>query len=70
VKAMPERYVKVAELDLGGGPASDNSRAKAAVTASTERPRLLFPAWNAPVLSNGRLYLRGRDQIVCLRVGK
>jgi outer membrane protein assembly factor BamB len=70
VKATPERYVKVAELDLGVGSASDNSRTKTAITASTERPRLLFPAWNAPVLSNGRLYLRGRDQIICLRVGK
>lgn len=70
VKATPERFVKVAELDLSRGSASDNSRPKAAIAASTERPRLLFPAWNAPVLSNGRLYLRGRDQIICLKVGK
>ncbi len=70
VKATPEHFDKVAEVDLGAGPSSDNSRAKNAVTASTKRPRLLFPAWNAPVLSNGRLYLRGRDQILCLRVGK
>lgn len=69
VKATPERFVKVAELDLGAGSTSDNSRAKTAIAASTERPRLLFPAWNAPVLSNGRLYLRGRDQIICLKVG-
>ncbi len=70
VKATPERFVKVAELDLGAGSASDNSLAKTGIAASPERPRLLFPAWNAPVLSNGRLYLRGRDQIICLRVGK
>ncbi|HYN01045.1 MAG TPA: PQQ-binding-like beta-propeller repeat protein [Vicinamibacteria bacterium] len=70
VKATPERFVKVAELDLGAGSASDDSRPKTAITARTERPRLLFPAWNAPVLSNGRLYLRGRDQIICLKVGE
>ena len=70
VKAIPERFVKVAELDLGAGSASDNNRAKTATAANVERPRLLFPSWNAPVLSNGRLYLRGRDQIVCLRMGK
>jgi prepilin-type processing-associated H-X9-DG protein len=69
VEARPDRYVKVAELDLSAGSAKDDSQAKTAITASAERARLLFPAWNAPVLSNGRLYLRGRDQIVCLKVG-
>jgi len=24
------------------------------------------PAWTSPVLANGYLYLRGRDQLVCL----
>ena len=70
VEARPERFVKVGELDLSAGSANDNSRAKTAISVSAERPRLLFPAWNAPVLSNGRLYLRGRDQIVCLKVGR
>ena len=52
------------------GEFSPDGGARNALTGSTDRPRLLFPAWNAPVLSNGRLYLRGRDQILCLRVGK
>lgn len=70
VRADPERFSKVAEVDLGSGSAADNSQAKASTSGSAEGPRLRFPSWNAPVLSQGRLYLRGRDQIVCLAVGK
>lgn len=29
-------------------------------------PNITFPAWTAPVLSHGRLYLRDEDSIVCL----
>ena len=25
-----------------------------------------YPAWAAPVLSNGLLYIRGKDRLVCL----
>ncbi len=28
--------------------------------------RIRYPAWAAPVLSNGLLYLRGKDRLVCL----
>ena len=28
--------------------------------------RIKYPAWAAPVLSNGFLYLRGKDRLVCL----
>jgi outer membrane protein assembly factor BamB len=67
VKANPERYELVAEMDLGSGSAASNEEAKKDESATTAvRPRLRFPSWNAPVLSHGRLYLRGRDQIVCL----
>ena len=69
VEANPERYVKVAEMDLGGRSAPTNEAAKTGVKGGgTDRPMLRFPAWNAPVLSHGRLYLRGKDQIVCLDI--
>ena len=35
-----------------------------------KRARLLlkYPAWAAPVLSHGLLYVRGRDRLVCLEL--
>lgn len=30
------------------------------------RPLISYPAWSAPVLSHGLLYLRGKDRLVCL----
>ena len=30
------------------------------------KERIRYPAWAAPVLSNGFLYLRGKDRLVCL----
>lgn len=75
VKANRERYELVAERDFGtqeGKPgemtaASVQSAAKTAVDERpAERPTLRFPAWNAPVLSHGYLYLRGKDQLICL----
>ena len=62
-----KRYVKVAEVDLGDRAAGTHADAKTAVDAApAERPALRFPVWNAPVLSRGRLYLRGKDQLVVL----
>lgn len=53
VKATPERYVEVA---------------KAVVRETPEGPRLLkAPAWAAPILSHGLLYVRGDNRVVCLR---
>jgi len=75
VKANKERYELVAEHDYGtqeGKPgemsaSSVQSAAKTAVDERpAERPTLRFPAWNAPVLSHGYLYLRGKDQLICL----
>ena len=35
-----------------------------------ERQELIsYPAWAAPVLSNGYLYLRGKDWLACLDLG-
>ncbi len=75
IKASPERYELVAEHDFGsqeGKPeemaaSSVQSAAKTAVDdRPAERPALRFPAWNAPVLAHGYLYLRGKDQLICL----
>ncbi len=71
IEADPERFVKLAEVDLGAADpaATSNADAKTAVDeAPAERPVLRFPVWNAPVLSRGRLYLRGKDQLVVLDV--
>ena len=34
----------------------------------TKAPLLRYPAWAAPVLSHGLLYVRGRDKLVCLEL--
>ncbi len=70
IEANAERFVPKAEIDLGTSDSTSNAEAKAkAEPGVADRPRLRFPVWNAPVLSRGRLYLRGRDQIVVLDVG-
>ncbi len=60
IKASPERFELKAEMDLG--ESSDPA------TGSAVQPILKFPVWNAPVLSHGRLYLRGKDLLICLDV--
>ncbi len=53
LRVSPERYEMVAELRL-----RDN-----------DGPLLLkYPAWGAPVLSHGLLYVRGKGRLVCLDV--
>ncbi|MDX1643649.1 MAG: PQQ-binding-like beta-propeller repeat protein [Thermoanaerobaculia bacterium] len=64
VRATPERYEPVAEADLHA------VEVKVALPdgGAAVRPVLSFPAWNAPVLSHGLLYLRGRDTLVALEL--
>ncbi len=70
IEANPKRFVLVAELDLGDRDRVSDADAKTGPgKGSADRPRLRFPAWNAPALSRGRLYLRGKDQIVVLDLG-
>jgi outer membrane protein assembly factor BamB len=56
VEATPDAYRQLAdvtlEADVGG----------------RRRPLLRHPAWNAPVLSRGVLYLRGADRLVALEL--
>jgi len=54
VKATPRAYVEVA---------------RATVRESPDGPPLVRPpAWAAPILSHGLLYVRGDDRLVCLRL--
>ena len=36
----------------------------------TSFPEIHYPAWAAPVLSRGRLYLRSEDHLLCLDLAK
>jgi hypothetical protein len=41
----------------------------AVVRENPESPPLIEPpAWAAPILSHGLLYVRGEDRLVCLRL--
>lgn len=53
VEANAERFRKVAEAK----PADPDGK-----------PLLRHPAWNAPVLSHGLLYLRGKDRLIALEL--
>jgi hypothetical protein len=44
-------------------------RCKAVLRETSNGPPLLKPpAWAAPILSHGLLYVRGEDRLVCLRL--
>ncbi|MEM7584404.1 MAG: PQQ-binding-like beta-propeller repeat protein [Acidobacteriota bacterium] len=74
VRATPEKFDRVAEMDLGDAAATKpqtaagtQAAAKTGIdTSADDRPVLRFPAWNAPILSRGLLYVRGKDQLICL----
>jgi outer membrane protein assembly factor BamB len=53
VKADPKRYEEEATLVL---------------KSADGEPLLKYPAWAAPVLSHGLLYVRGKDRLVCLEL--
>jgi outer membrane protein assembly factor BamB len=53
IKVNPKQYQEVGKLVLKG--------------ASGE-PLIKYPAWAAPVLSHGLLYVRGKDRLVCLEL--
>jgi outer membrane protein assembly factor BamB len=52
VKPDPARYVEVARMDLGRDGGG----------------LLKYPCWAGPVLSHGRLYVRGAGRLVCLEL--
>jgi hypothetical protein len=53
VRATPERFEAVASSDLRGPDG---------------RPLVPHPAWGAPIVANGLLYLKGEGQLVALRL--
>ena len=59
LKATPERYTPIARVQ----PVKTDEVATDA--GFQPRPLLEYPAWAAPVLSHGLLYVRGRDRLVC-----
>ena len=61
VKADPERYAPLAELELVAGKNDPGG-----LEPGTKL--LTFPAWNAPVLAQGLLYVRGKDRLVALEL--
>jgi hypothetical protein len=54
IRPTPEKYDLVSEVTLKD-PADD-------------RPLLRYPAWAAPILSHGLLYVRGETQVICLEL--
>jgi outer membrane protein assembly factor BamB len=55
IRAAPARYDEIAEWEL---------------TAADGTPLLTYPAWAAPALARGLLYVQGADRLVCLRLMK
>jgi outer membrane protein assembly factor BamB len=53
IKPTPERYTELAKWEL----ASDDGK-----------PLLAYPAWAAPALSRGLLYVEGAGRLVCLKL--
>jgi outer membrane protein assembly factor BamB len=56
VEATPEEYREKASVELRGAVDGE------------ERPLLRHPAWQAPILAHGMLYVRGKDRLVALEL--
>jgi outer membrane protein assembly factor BamB len=67
LRANPKKYDLVSEVVLRDEPdATDAKVTDRLVDAAT---RLLeSPAWAAPILSHGLMYVRGKDRVVCLEL--
>jgi outer membrane protein assembly factor BamB len=53
IRATPEKYDELAEWEP---------------TSADGLPLLSFPAWSAPALSHGLLYVQGKDRLLCIRL--
>jgi outer membrane protein assembly factor BamB len=53
IRATPEKYTELAEWEP---------------TAADGSPLLTYPAWAAPALANGLLYIQGADRMLCLKL--
>jgi outer membrane protein assembly factor BamB len=54
LKVNPQKYELVSELEV--------------LDPATKQSLLEYPCWAAPVLSNGLMYVRGEDRLVCLEL--
>jgi hypothetical protein len=62
LRVNPQKYELVAEAELVEKQTEPNP-------FGFRPPRLLrYPAWAAPVLAHGLLYVRGADKLVCLEL--
>jgi outer membrane protein assembly factor BamB len=59
VRATPEKYEAISQSVIPGAP--DPNR-------NNEPNGLQYPAWAAPILSHGLLYVRGADRLICLEL--
>jgi len=60
-RADPEKFAAVAEIPLLGPEPAPGA----------EQPRLLkYPAWAAPILTHGLLFVRGADRLVCIELAR
>jgi outer membrane protein assembly factor BamB len=55
IRATPQRYEEIAEWEL---------------ESAEGVPLLTYPAWTAPALAQGRLYVQGKDRLICLELIK
>jgi hypothetical protein len=55
LRPTPERYTEIAKWEL---------------TTADGSPLLPYPAWAAPALSRGLLYVEGANRLVCLKLLK
>jgi outer membrane protein assembly factor BamB len=61
LRATPEKFDQIAEIPLlAAAPAPGDERV----------PLLTYPAWAAPILAHGLLYVRGADRLVCLELDR
>jgi hypothetical protein len=53
IRATPEKYDELANWELA---------------SSDGTPLLTYPAWAAPALADGLLYVQGKDRLLCLKL--
>ena len=62
LRATPDKFDMVAGVYLRAPAVSEDGG------LAPDQPLLAYPAWAAPVLSHGLLYLRGKDKLVVLDI--
>ncbi len=61
LRVNPKKYDEVSSVELR--PAGPDGKPDASA-----EPLLEYPCWAAPIVSNGLLYVRGRNRLVCLEL--